>query len=71
MGSISSNISSNNLKNDNQPITQRLVSIDLLRGLVMVLMTLDHTRNFFSNVGFNPLDIDQSNIPLFLTRSME
>lgn len=65
---ISSNISSNNLKNDNQPITQRLVSIDLLRGLVMVLMTLDHTRNFFSNVGFNPLDIDQSNIPLFLTR---
>ncbi len=68
---ISSNISSNNLKNDNQPITQRLVSIDLLRGLVMVLMTLDHTRNFFSNVGFNPLDIDQSNIPLFLTRSME
>ncbi len=65
---ISSNISSNSPKNDNQPIIQRLVSIDLLRGLVMILMTLDHTRNFFSNVGFNPLDINQSNIPLFFTR---
>ena len=65
---ISSNISSNSPKNDNQPIIQRLVSIDLLRGLVMILMTLDHTRDFFSNVGFNPLDLNQSNIPLFLTR---
>ncbi len=65
---ISSNISSNSPKNDNQPITQRLISIDLLRGLVMILMTLDHTRDFFSNVGFNPLDLNQSNIPLFLTR---
>ena len=66
--SISSNIFSNNLKNDNQSLTQRLISIDLLRGLVMILMTLDHTRNFFSNVGFNALDLNQSNIPLFLTR---
>ena len=65
---ISSNISSNSPKNDSQPRTQRLVSIDLLRGLVMILMTLDHTRDFFSNVGFNPLDLNQSNIPLFLTR---
>jgi len=47
---------------------QRLVSIDLLRGLVMVLMALDHVRGFFSNPGFNPLDIEQSNAPLFLTR---
>ena len=65
---ISSPLSSYNLKNDHQPLTQRLVSIDLLRGLVMVLMTLDHTRNFFSNVDFNPLDIERSNLPLFLTR---
>jgi len=48
--------------------TKRLVSIDLLRGLVMVLMALDHVRGFFSNPGFNPLDIDQSNAPLFFTR---
>ncbi len=65
---ISSNISSNSPKHDNQPVIQRLVSIDLLRGLVMILMTLDHTRDFFSNVDFYPLDLNQSNIPLFLTR---
>ncbi|WP_287324596.1 hypothetical protein [Okeania sp. SIO1F9] len=46
----------------------RIISIDLLRGVVMVLMTLDHVRGFFSNADFNPLDLTQSNIPLFLTR---
>ena len=65
---INSNISEDKAKKDPQLKIKRLVSIDLLRGLVMVLMTLDHTRAFFSNVGFNPLDIEQSNIPLFLTR---
>ncbi|NER24553.1 MAG: DUF1624 domain-containing protein [Symploca sp. SIO1C2] len=48
--------------------TKRLVSIDLLRGLVMVLMALDHVSGFFSNPGFNPLDLEQSNVPLFFTR---
>ncbi|NES20883.1 MAG: DUF1624 domain-containing protein [Symploca sp. SIO3E6] len=48
--------------------TKRLVSIDLLRGLVMLLMALDHVRGFFSNPGFNPLDLEQSNPPLFFTR---
>lgn len=65
---FNSNASSNNPKNDDQLTIKRIVSIDLLRGLVMVLMTLDHTRAFFSNASFNPLDIEQSNIPLFFTR---
>lgn len=48
--------------------SKRLVSIDLWRGLVMVLMALDHTRDFFSNVHFSPTDVTHTNIPLFLTR---
>lgn len=46
----------------------RFDSIDILRGIVMVLMALDHVRNYFTNVYFNPLDLEQTSIQLFLTR---
>src|SRR6185312_6107059 len=44
----------------------RLTSIDTLRGLVMIVMALDHTRDFFANGGFNPRDVTDT--ALFLTR---
>jgi uncharacterized membrane protein len=46
----------------------RIDSIDLLRGLAMVVMALDHVRDFFTDVRFDPLDVSQTTPYLFLTR---
>jgi uncharacterized membrane protein len=46
----------------------RLVSVDVLRGLVMVLMALDHTRDFMCHPGFPPEDMAHTNGALFFTR---
>ena len=45
---------------------KRFQSIDLLRGLAIVLMALDHTRDFFGASGPNPRDI--ADPAVFLTR---
>lgn len=44
----------------------RLNSIDLLRGLVLMVMALDHTRDFFGTSAMNPRDVAEP--ALFLTR---
>ncbi|PYI87865.1 MAG: hypothetical protein DME26_04780, partial [Verrucomicrobia bacterium] len=49
-------------------VRPRLESVDLLRGLIMVVMALDHVRGWFTNVTFYPLDLDKTNVALFLTR---
>ncbi len=47
---------------------ERLDSVDLLRGLVMVIMALDHVRDFVSNAHFDPTDLDRTTSALFATR---
>src|SRR5436190_21985568 len=49
----------------------RILSIDLLRGFVMIIMALDHTRDFchfdFAH-GNDPLDFATTSPILFMTR---
>jgi uncharacterized membrane protein len=48
--------------------SSRIPSIDIFRGLIMVLMALDHTRDFFTNLSFEPESLAQTNLALFTTR---
>jgi uncharacterized membrane protein len=48
--------------------TQRLDSVDRLRGLVMVLMALDHTKGYFLGIHFDPLNLTQTTPAIFFTR---
>ena len=49
---------------------KRIESIDLLRGIVMIIMALDHVRDYFHNSAFiyNPEDLAHTNVVLFFTR---
>ena len=48
----------------------RIESVDILRGIVMVIMALDHVRDYFhfSANTADPLDVAKADIPLYFTR---
>src|SRR5438477_12695757 len=46
----------------------RLGSVDLLRGLAMVVMALDHVRDFFGSSHLDATDLQHTTLALFLTR---
>jgi uncharacterized membrane protein len=53
----------------NQP-KKRIASVDLLRGTVMIIMALDHVRDYFHSGAYlyNPLDLEKGSTALFFTR---
>jgi uncharacterized membrane protein len=52
------------------PLRTRLQSIDLLRGVVMVIMAIDHARDLFhaDSQRFSPEDLTQTTAAIFFTR---
>jgi uncharacterized membrane protein len=47
--------------------TSRIGAVDIVRGAAMILMALDHTRDFLG-FGANPVDLASTTVPLFFTR---
>src|ERR1700758_5833401 len=57
--------------NPTQTITKyRITSIDFLRGTIMIVMALDHVRDYLfrGSFYFDPLDLAQTTGTIFFTR---
>jgi uncharacterized membrane protein len=64
-------VAADQVPHSDEPGRRRVDSIDLLRGIVMVIMMLDHTRDFLHNAALrfeDPTDLSTTNIFLFFTR---
>jgi len=50
--------------------SRRIESIDFLRGTIMIIMALDHVRDYFHAYSYvyDPTDLQHTTAPIFLTR---
>ncbi|WP_010586874.1 DUF1624 domain-containing protein [Schlesneria paludicola] len=48
--------------------SRRLDVVDLLRGIAIILMSLDHVREFLQAEQVNPLNLGETTVALFFTR---
>jgi uncharacterized membrane protein len=49
-------------------VRPRLESVDVLRGVIMIVMALDHTRDYLGVAGQNPTNLATASAALFFTR---
>ena len=49
-------------------LRQRVDAVDIVRGVIMILMALDHTRDFFGNASASPTNLTTTTVALFFTR---
>lgn len=49
-------------------VANRIGSIDLMRGIVMIIMAIDHARDFWDPTPYDPADLSKASAALFLTR---
>src|SRR3981081_182844 len=52
------------------PVRERIRGIDTVRGLIMIIMTLDHSRDFlhFQGPEYSPTNMATTTVILFFTR---
>jgi uncharacterized membrane protein len=56
------------LRTVGSPQRIRVESVDVVRGVIMIIMALDHTREFFGIPGRDPTDLTTTSAALFFTR---
>ena len=49
-------------------VRRRLDSVDVVRGVIIILMALDHSRDFFGDLAADPTNLATTTAPLFFTR---